>query len=137
MTIASFDHVAIPTNRPEALIEFYGRLGFLVPDPSEWRALGVPFFSAFFGGNQKINFHAPALWQSPDFELRGPSAEPGCGDFCFVWDGDAESLTRLLEQVGAPVTFGPVVLHGARGEGTSTYTRDPDGNLLEFIRYEK
>ncbi len=126
--------MALPTGRPEEMIGFYGRLGFGVPDVDEWRESGLPFFSVSLG-SQKINFHAPAMWQNPDFQLRGPAATPGCGDLCFVWEGDSESLASMLEAAGAAIVAGPAELHGARGPGTSVYVRDPDGNLLEFIVY--
>jgi len=135
MPIASIDHVALPTSRPEELIAFYGALGFGVPDVDEWRRSRAPFFALQLG-TQKINVHAPALWQKPDFTLRGPTAEPGCGDLCFVWEGGAESLRETLDAAGAEIIAGPVELQGARGRGTSIYTRDPDGNLLEFIVYK-
>ena len=134
MAIAGFDHVAIPTDRPEELIAFYGALGFSVPDITEWRASGVPFFAIHFG-DQKINIHCPAMWQHPDFELRGPTAAPGCGDFCFVWEGSPSDLQDALDRAGAKIVGGPVELKGAKGNGTSVYTRDPDSNLLEFIIY--
>ncbi len=135
MAIASFDHVALPTRKPREMIEFYARLGFLAPDPDEWEKSKMPFFSIFFG-NQKINFHAEPMWTNPDFDLRGPTALPGCGDLCFVWDGDQDALDQMLDEAGAERTLGPVELHGARGKGTSSYTRDPEQNLLEFIIYE-
>ena len=134
MPIAGFDHVALPANDPEAMIAFYGNLGFRVPDLDEWRSSGVPFFSMFFG-DQKINVHAPAMWQNEKFELRGPTAQPGCGDLCFVWEGGAEALDATLQAAGAGVVAGPVELHGARGKGISVYIRDPEENLLEFIIY--
>ena len=102
MSIASFDHVAIPTDRPEELIAFYGALGFAVPSVIAWRESGVPFYSIQFGNN-KINIHCPAMWQNPDFDLKGPTAAPGCGDFCFVWEGDAETLHSTLERAGAEI----------------------------------
>ncbi len=135
MPIASFDHVALPSRNPEELIAFYGSLGFRVPDVEAWRASKVPFFSIFFG-DQKINVHAPPMWQNPDFALRGPSASPGCGDLCFVWEGGAAALHALLDEAGIPVIAGPVELEGARGRGTSVYVRDPEDNLLEFIVYD-
>jgi catechol 2,3-dioxygenase-like lactoylglutathione lyase family enzyme len=134
MSIAGFDHVALPTQRPEAMIGFYGRLGFDVPDVEEWRRSARPFFSVLFG-NQKINFHTPPLWQNPRFELRGPSSLPGCGDLCFVWEGGSDALRKLLAAAGVETIAGPVELQGARGKGTSIYVRDPDANLLEFIVY--
>ncbi len=136
MPVSRFDHVALPTGRPEEVIAFYGRLGFRVPDVDEWRKSGVPFFSVFLG-DQKINFHAPALWQNPGFELRGLSSAPGCGDLCFVWEGDSAALESTLEAAGASIIAGPVELQGARGKGTSVYVRDPEANLLEFIIYEE
>ncbi len=134
MTIMGFDHVAIPCNDPEAILEFYGRLGFSVPTIAEWRSSVIPFFSIGFG-DQKINVHAPALWQKEDFGLRGSAARPGCGDFCFVWQGEASELEKMLDDAKAPRVAGPVALVGGRGKGVSVYTRDPDGNLLEFIVY--
>jgi catechol 2,3-dioxygenase-like lactoylglutathione lyase family enzyme len=135
LPVASFDHVALPTNKPEEMIAFYGALGFAVPDVEEWRAAGIPFFSIQFG-NQKINVHAPALWHRDDFALRGPTAKPGCGDLCFVWEGGADRLRATLAAAKAEIIAGPVELPGARGKGVSVYTRDPDDNLLEFIIYE-
>lgn len=135
MSIASFDHVAVPAGKPRQMLVFYRALGFVAPDPDEWMAQpGARVFAVHFGQN-KINFHAPRLWQNPSFTLRGPSAQPGCGDFCFVWTGTPEALRTQLAAAGAQVVEGPSERQGARGAGTSTYTRDPDGNLLEFIIY--
>jgi len=136
MPIAAFDHVALPLENAEAMLRFYGRLGFRVPDIERWRASEQVFFAAQFG-EQKINFHAPALWRNPEFDLRGPTARPGCGDLCFVWEGGSEALHALLDDVGAEVISGPRALRGARGMGTSVYVRDPDANLLEFIVYDE
>jgi catechol 2,3-dioxygenase-like lactoylglutathione lyase family enzyme len=135
MPVASFDHVALPTAKPEEMIAFYRALGFSVPDLEQWRATGVPFFSIHFG-NQKINMHAPELWLRDQFTLRGPTAKPGCGDLCFVWEGGAEALRATLAAASAEVVAGPIELPGARGKGVSVYVRDPDANLLEFIIYE-
>ena len=115
----------------EAMLSFYRTLGMTVRENE--RICSVHF------GDQKINFHRPATWQNRDFTLRAPAAEPPCGDFCFVWAGTAESLEALLERAGAVVIEGPVERSGGRAggalTGTSRYTRDPDGNLLEFIIY--
>ncbi len=138
MTIVAFDHVAIPTDRPLEMLRFYRALGFGAPSPQEWLASGATHFALQFGDN-KINVHAPARWQDPAFTLRGPTAVPGCGDFCFVWGGTHDALHEALNRAGATVEVGPVERvgghDGGRARGASIYTRDPDGNLLEFIRY--
>jgi catechol 2,3-dioxygenase-like lactoylglutathione lyase family enzyme len=138
MTIAGFDHVAIPAERVEEMIVFYKRLGFTILDEERWRAGSTPVFAIQFG-QHKINVHPPALRARPEFTLRGRSATPGCGDFCFVWEGSLDDLTARLRDAGAAIEAGPVPRQGGRGGGTATgasvYTRDPDGNLLEFIVY--
>lgn len=138
MAIVDIDHVAIPTARPEEMLRFYRALGFAAPTPAKWRERGLPFFALSLA-NTKINVHAPELWQDPSMDLRGPAAQPGCGDFCFVWSGTIAALQELLATAGAAVEAGPVERQGGRGGGrtmgTSIYTRDPDGNLLEFITY--
>lgn len=138
MSASAFDHVAIPTAQPEEMLRFYRALGFSAPTPEAWKASGALHFSIQLG-EQKINVHAPALWEGGAFTLRGRSALPGCGDFCFVWSGHAEALPRLLREAGAQIEEGPVERvggrDGGRATGISLYTRDPDGNLLEFIIY--
>ena len=130
MSIAAFDHAAIPIADVEAMLGFYEHLGFRVREIQSGA-----FYSAYFGAN-KINFHAPKTWQSERFTLRGPTAQPGCGDFCFVWSGTVDELTAKLADLDVAVIEGPVRREGGRGQdGTSTYIRDPDGNLLEFIVY--
>jgi catechol 2,3-dioxygenase-like lactoylglutathione lyase family enzyme len=66
-------------------------------------------------------------------------ALPGCGDFCFVWSGTVQQIEARIEGVGASIEIGPVDRiggrDGGRAKGKSVYTRDPDGNLLEFIVY--
>ena len=130
MSVAALDHVAIPINEVEAMLRFYAALGFDVQE------VQPPFFYSVVFGANKINFHGPQAWRSGKFTLRGPSAEPGCGDFCFVWDGAPDELAETLARIDAAVVEGPVPRVGGRGEtGQSTYIRDPDGNLLEFIVY--
>jgi catechol 2,3-dioxygenase-like lactoylglutathione lyase family enzyme len=138
MPIAAFDHVAIPTAQPDALIAFYKRLGFSVVHEEEWRQGKTRAFALAFGNN-KINVHPPEVWQNQRFTLRGPAALPGCGDFCFVWDGTLDEARALLDAAGAKIIEGPVQREGGRAlssaNGTSLYTRDPDNNLLELIVY--
>ncbi len=130
MSIVSFDHVAIPIEDVDAMLSFYRRLGFEVRDAQ------APLFYAVHFGTQKINFHGPKAWRSPNFTLRGPAAVPGCGDFCFVWNGSEAELAARLAALDVAIVEGPVQREGGRGEaGSSVYIRDPDGNLLEFIRY--
>ncbi len=132
MGIRSFDHVAIPIQNTGAMLSFYRALGFVVTDNK------APFYSVHFG-DQKINFHGCEMWQNEGFTLRGPTAKPGCGDLCFVWEGSIESLGALLQQADAQIVEGPVERiggrDGGRARGTSVYVRDPDSNLLEFIVY--
>src|SRR5678815_1449770 len=121
MGIVDIDHVAIPTARPEEMLSFYRALGFSAPTPEKWRERGLPFFALALG-NTKINVHAPPLWQDLSMELPGPTAQPGCGDFCFVWSGTIAALQELLAEVGAAVVEGPVERRGGRGAGRTMGT---------------
>lgn len=128
--IKSLDHVAVPMENVAAMTDFYRQLGCRVTEEFDGHVQCVAF------GDNKINFHAPSLWREMGFSLRGHGAVPGCGDFCFVWDGSSEDLLALLTAVGAEVEDGPVQRSGGRGQvGTSVYVRDPDTNLLEFMIY--
>lgn len=132
MTIRAFDHVAIPIENVKEMLLFYRKLGFTVNDTMP------PFYSIHFG-EHRINLHDPEVWKSESFTLRGPTAKPGCGDFCFVWEGSIASITEHLRKLSIPIVEGPVERTGGRNLGSTTgisvYARDPDNNLLEFIVY--
>ena len=126
--VSGFDHVAVPMQNIDAMVAFYRRLGFQMTENEN--AVSV------YIGTQMINFHRPTRWQDPSFTTRAPAAKPPCGDFCFVWDGTAAALKTWLQNAGVQVELGPVDRAGGRRKtGSSTYVRDPDGNLLEFMIY--
>ena len=126
--ITGIDHVSLPMGDADAMVGFYHALGFEVEELQ-----GLVRVRA---GQQMINFHRPELWPRVGFTLRAPAAVPPCGDLCFVWDEGVDALHAVLERVGASIEEGPVERDGGRrAMGTSTYVRDPDGNLLEFIAY--
>ena len=83
-------------------------------------------------GAQQLNVHGPGV--APDPVARDP-VRPGNSDLCFRWDGPIADAVAHLERNGVPIELGPVERHGAAGEGTSVYFRDPDGSLLELIAY--
>ena len=139
MPVTGWDHVSFPARDPEALLDFYKRLRFQTIYEEEFRNGKYPVFAIAIGENAKLNFHGPAFWQDPNFDARGRTALPGCGDFCFVFEGTIEEAVELIEKAGATVAYGPIDQPGGadRGRrlGTSVYTRDPDGNLVEFMTY--
>jgi catechol 2,3-dioxygenase-like lactoylglutathione lyase family enzyme len=125
--VVGFDHVALPMEHTEAMSTFYKNLGMEV--------VRNEFLVQVYVGSQMINFHRPELWQT-GFSLRAPAARPPCGDLCFVWSGSQEALRQALEAAGAVVEEGPVERQGGRkARASSIYSRDPDGNLLEFMTY--
>ena len=132
MSLKDIDHVAIPIENVEEILAFYEELGFRLD-----RDRAPDFYSVHLG-NTKINFHAPSVWHSERFTLRGRDAIPGCGDFCLVWEGTEDQLHDMLHKNKVPIVEGPIERDGAMAggrRGISTYVRDPDGNLIEFIRY--
>ena len=132
MSLKGIDHAAIPILNVDELLLFYEELGFRLNRD------GAPNFYSAHLQDTKLNFHAPSAWQSGRFTLRGHTAIPGCGDFCLIWDGNQDQLQALLKKNEVPIVEGPVERNGAVAggrTGISTYVRDPDGNLLEFIQY--
>jgi catechol 2,3-dioxygenase-like lactoylglutathione lyase family enzyme len=125
--VVGFDHVALPMEHTEAMSTFYKNLGMEVTKND--------YLVQVYVGNQMINFHRPELWKR-EFSLRAPAARPPCGDLCFVWSGSPEALRLALDAAGAVIEEGPVERQGGRkAPASSVYTRDPDGNLLEFMSY--
>ncbi len=128
MTVSGFDHVSLPLRDADAMAAFYRALGLTVDETEHLVVVHL--------GDQMVNFHRAEMWTRDDFTLRAPAATPPCGDLCVRWEGTADELDALLRAVGVAVEEGPVPRRGARGvDATSVYVRDPDGNLIELMRY--
>ena len=126
--VTGFDHVSLPLRDADGMAAFYRALGLTVDETEHLVVVHL--------GDQMVNFHREEMWTRADFTLRAPAAVPPCGDVCLRWDGTEDDLLALLDGIGAAVEEGPVPRRGARGvEATSVYVRDPDGNLVEFMRY--
>ena len=143
MSVVGIDHASFPTMQPEEMIAFYKRLGFEIVGEDEWRTGKRPVFWVQ-AGHSKLSIHGPALYADPAFTLRGPTAKPGCADICFEWDGSIEAAVAAIRKAGAEIVEGPVPRSGGRSgqamhvmNAASVYTRDPDGNLLEFLTYDR
>ena len=121
----SLDHCVIAVSDWERSNAFYGDV--LGADVIE-RGAGY----AYRFGDQQLNLHGPGVHGEP---VAKDPVRPGNSDLCFRWDGPIEDAIAHLEKHGVAIELGPVARAGARDEGTSVYSRDPDGSLLEFIAY--
>jgi catechol 2,3-dioxygenase-like lactoylglutathione lyase family enzyme len=121
------------------------KLDHCVIHVSEWRrsntfyrdVLGAELIERGAGwayriGMEQLNCHGPGVDATPVARIPVP---PGGSDLCFEGLGNIEDAIEHLHSHGVSVELGPVRRHGAKGDGTSVYFRDPDGSLLEFIFY--
>jgi catechol 2,3-dioxygenase-like lactoylglutathione lyase family enzyme len=119
------DHCVIHVSQWERSNDFYQRVfGMEVIKRGKGYAYRL--------GDIQLNCHGPGF--TTDTVARLP-VQPGNSDICFVWAGPIEGAIAHLRDERVPVEAGPVTRHGAQGQGTSVYFRDPDGSLLEFISY--
>ena len=65
---------------------------------------------------------------------RDPSVQGNVDHFCLVVDPTAD-LEAVRDGGTFDVIEGPVTRWGARGDATSLYVRDPDGNVVELRAY--
>ena len=97
----------------------------------EFRSGSSPIVTLIVGEN-RINVHPSPPRAPSHLVARRPT--PGSVDLCFRWAGSIDEVVALLSERDLPVVEGPVPRISADGErAVSVYTRDPDGNLLEFL----
>ena len=121
--VKRIDHFVITTNYLEDCIDFYTALGFTV------RQAGERF--ELFSGDFKINVHLPGK------ELQPHAAKimSGSADICFEVEDDLDTAAGELRKKGLKIELEKSTRHGFRGEMSSVYLRDPDGNLVELCQY--
>jgi len=124
VTVSDFDHLVLVVADVERTLAWYTDvLGVPGERVEEWRR-GEVFF--------------PSLRLSPTALIDViPGERDGVGrgnvdHFCLVIDDDPAEVAASGR---FDVVEGPVQRWGARGDATSVYVRDPDGNVVELRRY--
>jgi catechol 2,3-dioxygenase-like lactoylglutathione lyase family enzyme len=132
MPVQGLDHVAITVDDVERSVQFYrDLLGAETLFLDKFRHENFSVVSLIIGSN-RINLHPSPPRTRPDLVARQPV--PGSADLCFRWDGPIDEVVSLLSAHQLPIIEGPVPRPASDGaDATSVYTRDPDGNLIEFL----
>jgi catechol 2,3-dioxygenase-like lactoylglutathione lyase family enzyme len=131
MKIHALDHVVFNVSDIDRSLQFYGgTLGLPVERLDDYRRGEVKFPSVRISAESIIDLFPPSM-----------HGERGRGDanvnhVCLVAGGTIEQIESELRDAGVAIENGPVEVFGARGNGTSVYVRDPDGNRIEVRSYE-
>jgi catechol 2,3-dioxygenase-like lactoylglutathione lyase family enzyme len=122
MRVVELDHVVLNVADVERSLDFYtGPLGLAPERVDEWRAGKVPFPSVRINDRTVIDL------------MSKPRGESNVDHICLV----VEPLDwqEVIDSGVFTVLEGPVGRWGARGEATSVYVADPDGNTVELRWY--
>lgn len=123
--VDGLDHLVLTVADVEAGIAFYTRVLGMRPLTFAGGRRGLAF------GTSKINLHRAGRELLP----HAAHPTPGSADLCLVTPHPQSRILQHLAAHGVPVEAGPVPRTGALGPFTSTYVRDPDGNLVEISTY--
>ncbi len=120
--VETLDHVVLNVADVERSLRFYcGVLGLVSERLEPWRAGQAPFPSLRVDASTVIDL------------LAAPRTGENADHICLVVS--PTDFQRLRQSGALDVAEGPVTRWGARGNGTSLYVRDPDGNLIELRYY--
>ncbi len=120
--VTDFDHLVLNVADVERSLDFYcGPLGLEPVQVYEWRAGKVPFPSVRVTDRTIIDL------------VGKPRGESNVDHICLV----VEPLDwqEVIDSGTFTVLAGPVSRSGARGQATSVYVADPDGNTVELRWY--
>jgi catechol 2,3-dioxygenase-like lactoylglutathione lyase family enzyme len=123
LEVTGLDHIVLNVADVERSLDFYlDELGLEPVRVEEWRRQEIFFPSARVDAGTIIDL------------LATPRTGQNADHFCLVvrpTDFDALKASGRFD-----VVDGPDRRFGARGDGTSLYIRDPDGNVIELRYYE-
>lgn len=126
LEMTRLDHLVLSVADIDRTIEFYERvLGMRAISFGEGRR-------ALAFGSSKINLHQDGRGLEP----HAARPTPGSADLCFITETHQAGVLRHLAACDIPVEQGPVPRTGALGPMSSSYVRDPDGNLIEISTYD-
>ena len=122
LRITAMDHIVLVVSDVERSVAWYrDQLRLDVLRFEEWRAGRAPFPSVRVDEGTIIDI------------IAGDRAGRNVDHFCLVVE--PTDLGELVASGRFDVVEGPVTRWGARGDGTSVYVTDPDGNVIELRHY--
>ena len=122
LRVTAFDHLVLNVTDVERSLDFYcGLLGLEPVRVEAWRAGQVRFPSVRVDAGAIIDLFSR------------PRGESNVDHICLV----VEPLDwqAIIDAGVFTVVEGPVGRFGARGDATSIYVQDPDGNIVELRWY--
>lgn len=132
MKVISLDHLVVNVKDVDAALRFYGDvLGLEVLRLDQFRQGKVGFVSVRASEGSLID-----LRPSPSLGRSSTHASDNIDHFCLILE--PTDMQRLLDELRSQGlrAEGPVSPRwGARGNGPSFYTWDPDGNKIELKCY--
>ena len=130
----AIDHIVLNVRDVERALTFYTEvIGLSAERVEKFRGGELPFPSLRVSDDSIIDLLPPEIWGG---------GEPGetrtnVNHFCLAFDAASwPALEQRLKGAAVEYELGPVTLSGARGDGTSVYIRDPEGNRVELRHYE-
>lgn len=128
------DHIVLNAEDVEALVEFYTQVVELAPERLEaFRKGQVPFPSVRLNADTVIDLAPKAMWQAAYSQTA--VGRPNLSHFCVtLTKGDWDNLRQRVAAQQLAIE-GPVPRWGARGNATSIYFHDPEGNEIEARYY--
>lgn len=130
--ITELDHIVLNVADIDRSISFYVEVLGLEPERlDEFRSGKVGFPSV------RINSHTIIdLFPTKDAGAHAESGKTNLNHFCMVvGKEDFAGIVDFLTQRQIAIREGPVSRWGARGQATSVYFPDPDGNEIEIRCY--
>ena len=135
LTITELDHIVLNVRDVDRSLEFYTGVLKLQPERlADFRAGKAGFPSVRINTGTIIDLF-PTKHDAPA-AARGEKAAGNLNHFCLVIGREEfAKLPDYLAQNGIEIREGPVKRWGARGQATSVYFLDPDGNEVELRCY--
>ena len=128
------DHIVLNAEDVEALVEFYTQVVELAPERLDaFRKGEVPFPSVRLNADTVIDLAPKVMWQGA--YPQEAVGRPNLSHFCVTLT--KSDWNNLRQRVAAQqlAIEGPVPRWGARGNATSIYFHDPEGNEIEARYY--
>jgi catechol 2,3-dioxygenase-like lactoylglutathione lyase family enzyme len=134
--ITALDHIVLNVSEIDRSLKFYTEvLGLRAERLDEFKSGKVGFPSVRVNDSTIIDLF-PITTDKADPRPRTEINNSNLNHFCLVVGKENFSgIVNYLTQRQIPIREGPVSRWGARGQATSVYFLDPDGNEIEIRSY--